>query len=168
MIAKSYINSTLNSLKSKFGRTSNQKDALLYSKLAIIELCGWIEISMDDLVLRCGRKKIKTSSNLKYFEEQIVEKTYGFEYKKDFKKMLVYVVGISGFELIESKADPVKLQKLKSQLGNLKKPRNTGAHTYLKSIAISIDAPSLTIQRFKEIYEGLKDIERVLKQANFI
>ena len=111
---------------------------------------------------------IKIPTNLAYFEEHIIDKTYGFDYKKDFRKMLVHVVGISGFELVETKTNQAKLQKLKSELGNLKKPRNTGAHTYLKSVAVSIDAPSVTIQRFKGVYEGLKDIERVLKQRKYI
>ena len=51
MIAKSYILANLNALDARYKRASRAKDALFASKLALLELCGWIEESMDDIVV---------------------------------------------------------------------------------------------------------------------
>ena len=54
MIARSYILTNLKTLDRKYNRATSTRDSLFYSKLAILELCGWIEESMDDIVLRCA------------------------------------------------------------------------------------------------------------------
>ena len=58
MIGKTNIERNIKQLKTNFNKTNSPKLELFYSKLAIIELCGWIEESMDDIVLRCSNPKI--------------------------------------------------------------------------------------------------------------
>jgi hypothetical protein len=140
---------------------------LFYSKLAILELCGWIEGSMDDIVLTCANRHLKHPSNLRRVEREIVGKTYGFEYEKHFRNMLFQLVGTINVEKIERKFDPAKFQVLKSQLGVLKSIRDEEAHTHLKGVTKRLDAPSVTKGRFFLIYDGLKDIDDNVRNFKF-
>jgi hypothetical protein len=85
MIAKTYILSNLRSLDYSYRHAKTAKDAQFFAKLAILELCGWIEESMDDIILRWGRKQLKETANLNYCEKDIVKRTYGFDYDVNFR-----------------------------------------------------------------------------------
>jgi hypothetical protein len=102
MIAKSYILKNLKSLDHSYRHARNGKDAQFFAKLAIIELCGWIEESMDDIILRCGRKHLKESANRKYCEKDVVKRTYGFDYDSNFRFMLIRVLGLIAVEKLEN------------------------------------------------------------------
>ncbi len=51
MITKSYLFKTLNRLDRLYNESRTDDKKIFYSKLALIELCGWIEETMDDDVL---------------------------------------------------------------------------------------------------------------------
>ena len=92
MITKSYILANLNALDKHYRNTSSPKDSLFYSKLALLELCGWIEESMDDVILKCGSRKLKVGSNKNYVEKMIVKRTHGFDYEVNFRFMLIRLI----------------------------------------------------------------------------
>ena len=163
MIARSNIEKNIRQLATLYNSAKNPKKELYYSKLAVLELCGWIEESMDDIVVKCCNRTIKEARNKKYIREKVVDKNYGFEYERHFKNMLATVIGLSSFEKLERQLDPVKLAQLKSTLGSLKGPRNSAAHTHIKGVAASIDAPSVTLQNFTLVFDGLKNIETNLR-----
>ena len=163
MIAIRNIENNIKQLGSLYRSASSQKRELYYSKLAILELCGWIEESMDDIILKCCNRNIRDAKNRKYIRENVVDKNYGFDYEKHFKKMLIMVVGLSNVEKIEKRMDPVKLAQLKSTLGSLKGSRNSAAHTHIKGVAVSIDAPSVTVRNLVFVYDGLKNIDDTLR-----
>lgn len=164
MVIKSLILSNLSIINRLYNNTSSPKEALFYSKLAILELCGWIEESMDVIVKNYANRTVRDSNNLKFLEEKIIKTTYGFDYHNNFRKMLMQVIGLVGLETIESRVEPNKLQRMKSALGALKGQRDDVAHTHIKSITLRIDAPSVTKQRFMDVYEGLKNFEHELKR----
>lgn len=164
MVARSYIENNLRQLNQLYIMAANQKKELYYSKLAVLELCGWIEESMDNLVQKCANRVLKQQNNKDYIAKNIIKPTYGFEYEKHFKKMLISVVGLMTIEKVEAKVDPVKYTRLKSALGNLKIARDKEAHTHLKGVTRTVDSPSVTLNNFIHVYEGLKDFEENLKQ----
>lgn len=163
MIAKSYITSNLKQLESAYNKSTG-KHSLYFSKLAILELCGWIEVSVDEIFEKYARKKLKELDNVSSMEVAI-RGVYGFHYKKHFRKLLISAVGLTGAEKVEANVSPVVLARLVSQLGSLYTMRNSLAHTYVKGRhgTINIDAPSTTIGRFKNIYDGLVEVEAALK-----
>lgn len=163
MIAKTYIQENLRSLDSKFRRTTSPKDSLYFSKLALLELCGWIEESMDDIALWAVKKYVKRPAYVKHITNDIIRCNYGFEYNSHFRKMLIPIIGIVTFERMEAELDPIKLDKLKAALNTLKSSRDSEAHTHIKGTARSIDAPSITLSRYYDIYAGLKEIEAKLR-----
>ncbi len=77
--------------------------------------------------------------------------------------MLRGFMGIANLEVMEAKLDEGKFLRMQSQLSALKVIRDSAAHTHLKGITTSLEAPSATLNRFNHIYEGLDDIDRKLK-----
>jgi len=159
MVAKRHIQNNLQQIDNLYRKSKSPKKGLFYCKLAIIELCGWIEESMDDIVRHCAKRYVREPENMRFVEQSIIGRTYGFEYERHFRNMLIQVMGIIDVERLERQLDPVKLQLMQSALETLKKCRDSEAHTHLKGATKTLDAPSITESRFLMVYEGLKDIE---------
>lgn len=166
MISRTEIDRNLRALNGKFLKARRTKDALFFSKLAIMELGGWIEVSMDDVVRRCSKRILKERDNLQLIETSI-KKNHGFNYKENFRRMLIDLVGIVNVERIERRADQSKRLKMEAALKHIKASRDPEAHTYIKGTTRTIDAPSLTYSKFVDIYEGLQEIERVCRSQKF-
>lgn len=164
MVAKSYILFNLRRLNSLYQNSHNPKNSLFYSKLAILELCGWIEESMDDIVLKCAKRKLKNPTYFRDTKNFIDKKIHGFHYNNHFRSMLVQLVGVIQLESIENKIDPTTFQNFKSVLGLLKIRRDNEAHSHLKGIARTIDAPSVTLNNCLDVYQGLKCFEDEIRK----
>lgn len=150
-----------------YRKAATQKHSLFYSKLAVLELCGWIEESMDDVILRCASRHLAEDSNRKKIREDVVKRTYGFEYENHFRKMLIQLVGLIEVERIESSVDQVKKDQLKATLGALKASRDGEAHTHLKGVTRTINAPSVTLNQFELVADGLLEYDRVIRSMKF-
>ena len=130
-------------------------------------MCGWIEESMDDVILSCARKYLKEPVNRDYCEKQIVKRTFGFDYHNNFRFMLIRLLGLIVVEKIERQMDPAIHDKMISALSRLKQQRDSEAHTHLKGTTRSINAPSVTIGQFQPVYGGLVEIDRMVRLARF-
>lgn len=164
MISRSEIEQNLRRLDRRYRRERQPKELLYISKLAVLELCGWIEMSMDDVVERCLIRKLREASNRKT-GKTFVKRNYGFEYERHFRGMLISTIGIIGVEKIEAQLDPVNHAKLTAHLKALHNVRNSLAHTYVRGVTTTIEAPSQTIARFNEIYIGLKEYDVCIRQT---
>lgn len=169
MIPVTYIKRNISTIGGRYKAANKPLDVLLLAKLAIIEVGGWVEMSMDDLVVRCGRK-LKEPANETYLMNTIIRTTWGFDYKKNFRKMLMQAVGLTTLEMIEGAVDGAKFAKMTAALNLLKAARNDVAHTYVKRITVAapIPAPTVVAIYFQDIYIGLKDMEAVMKQLKLI
>ena len=123
------------------------------SKMAILELCGWIEESQDEIINKYIERNIDPGQQ-KNWKGQIVGKNYSFEYD-NFRGMMIRVIGISRVIKLEAKISAQAQQDLKTIWSNLKKSRNELAHTYLKRMT-KIDSPSITKSKVNDIHESLK------------
>lgn len=162
MIAYCYIRKNINDLNSRYVKARSTQDASYYSKLAILELCGWIEESLDEAVTRAGSRILKEETSKKYLKDKI-KKVYGFEYEKHLKSMIVCLVGVSGFEDIERSIDSSIIINFKNELNTLKDRRNSLAHTYTRGVTHHYDAPSITIARLEKVVAGVKAYDVALK-----
>ena len=166
MVNKTEITRNLKELNARFQRTSrNPRDPLYYSKLAIMETCGWIETTMDDMVSTCAKKYINNVDNVKYLDERI-RRNYGFHYDRNFRRVLIDAIGLINVERLERTVDQAKFGSMKSALETLTIERNRAAHTYTRNATINISAPAVTNANFVRVYEGLKDIERTLRRLS--
>ncbi|CAM2978373.1 hypothetical protein O8E88_000478 [Flavobacterium psychrophilum] len=165
MIAKSYIESTLQELDKLYNQASSQKKAIYFSKLAIIELCGWIEETVDEIVLRHCNRKLKNVENKNYCKEKIIKNNYGFQYLQNIRPMLINLIGLIGVEKLEIELEKTaQITLLKNSLGNLKVSRNEAAHTHLKGITRTYNAPSRTLGDFNRIYIVLEKLDLELRK----
>jgi len=163
MIVKSNILRNLRQLDKLYNAERSPKKAQFYSKLAILELCGWTEEAMDIIIFDCCSKFISDPLNIRYVNDNIIKKTWGFEYNTYFRdRMVMKMVGIIYLEKIESRVNLSKFIKLKAALSKLHLERNAQAHTYLKGTTPTISAPSLTMSTFMDVYEGLKDYSKCI------
>lgn len=163
MITKSYLFKTLNRLDKLYNDpTADNQKTSSYSKLALIELCGWIEETMDDIVLRCAKRCLKSPANQKFIKDEIIKPNSNFQYEA-FRKMLIMVIGLATLEKIEEKLENTgKISALKSDLGNLKKSRDTAAHSHTTGTLRTYDAPSKTKHDFDRIYALLTELDAEL------
>jgi hypothetical protein len=164
VIAKSYILENLRSLDYRYRNARSSKEALFCSKLAILELCGWIEESMDDVVRGCARKHLKEQANRTFCEGQIIKRNYGFDYQDNFRTMLMRLMGLVAIEKLEKKVSPPLYAGMEAALSSLKVLRNAEAHTHLKGKTRTLNAPSVTIAQFQPIYDGLLEFEREIRR----
>lgn len=162
MIVKGTIFKTLKDLDRLFTKENDPTKQLFYSKLALMELCGWIEVTMDNIVEGVYKKNISNPEHIKKVQSEI-RRNSNFHYEDNFKKMLSHVIGLSSIEEIEKKATQQKLLTLKATLESLKAPRNSAAHTFIKGAGMSIDAPSVTLSNFMILFEGFKDFKATMK-----
>lgn len=162
MIAYSYIRRNLRSLDYRYQHAKTTRDANYHSKLAILELCGWLETAIDEAVLRTGSRILRSSAAQDFLAEK-VKRTYGFEYERHLKSLIVALVGISGFERIEKSMDIGVLLNFKSELEALKIRRNSLAHTYTKGATVFYDAPSITLARLSNCEAGIREYDTRLR-----
>lgn len=162
MIAYSYIEKNLKVLDTRYMRSGSIMDKNFASKLAILELCGWIEQSMDDCILSASFRVLKQTNNRQLIENG-VSRHHGFEFERNFKPMIINLIGVWGFEKISRSIDSAVELKFINELNVLKSKRNSLAHTYTKGVTQHYDAPSVTIERLVNVKAGLKAYDAALR-----
>ena len=164
MIAFSYITHSLNELDKLYNQATSKKKAIYYSKLATLELCGWVEDTIDDIVLMHANRNLKETSNKKYIKNNVVKRTSGFQYEFHIRPMLISVIGLITLEGIERKFEKSgKITTLKNALSNLRESRNKAAHTHLKGAMSNYDAPSVLRGEFHKIKIVLRELDSELR-----
>jgi len=168
MKSKVEIEKLLNELDGFYNQPHcSNEHAQLYSKIALLELCGWLEVTLDEIVkdyaLDTTIPKLTKPKNVEYLEENIIRKTSGFKYDRNFRPMLIHTIGIIGVEKLEEKCD-VDLQKLKSVLGTIERERDVAAHTSIAGVASTYDSPSVIKNKLDQLYLILEKIEKELNE----
>jgi hypothetical protein len=154
----------INQLFNDPGNSSDIEKQRLFSKLALLEFCGWIELTMDSIVEDYAKKRLKDKKNFDEFKKNKIDRTYGFDYEKHFRSMLIHLIGICNIELMEKDMNQQVKALFESTLKLLWPNRSSHAHTHIQGTNASFDAPSITIKRLDNIYGGLKEIEKQLKR----
>lgn len=137
----------------------------LLSKLAILELCGWLEVEFDRLIrlVEVGRL-----DDAEWVDKNVIEKTNGFSYNSHWRPMLCKVVGEVFARRVEQAmeaAHPAELDQLKSLLGQLWKDRCSFAHADMNTNVAAqqmFNAPSWTINQHQKLVELLGRYEQAL------
>jgi len=164
MISISYITTSLHELDKLYNGASSKKKAIYYSKLATLELCGWVEDTVDDIIKMHANRNLREASNKKYIKNEVVKKTYGFQYDYHIRPMLIAILGLIALEKMENKFERTsQITILKTSLKNLRDARNKAAHTHLKGVANIYDAPSIMISEFGKIKLVLLSIDKELR-----
>lgn len=126
------------------------KEGLFFSKLALLELGGWLEETHDDIGKNLFKQLIKNPSiqgniilkpEVEKCEKDILakmDKIYGFSYKEHLKPLLIQILGSLILLKIEQKVGFSNINTANSKLQNLYNTRNILAHKSTGQANISI------------------------------
>lgn len=124
------INTTLTQLENWYNEPSaGPERPKLLSKLALLELCGWLECELDRIVLSVDNTCLKDPDWVKC---QVIDRTFGFNYSKHFRPMLTELLGEHLTRRLEESMDrkfPGDLERLRSSTGDLWTKRCNFAHS---------------------------------------
>lgn len=137
----------------------------LLSKLATLELCGWLEGEFDRLALLAADGRL---ADVEWVKSHVILKTSGFEYDPHWKGMLARLVGEVFVRRIEQKMEelyPGDLEGLKSMLGSLWKIRCNFAHADMAAHLAAqqtFQAPSWSINQHRVLKKLLSHYEEAM------
>ena len=165
MLHSKRIRKSLKIIDREFDKSMSNNDRqwpIMYSKLAILELCGWIEEGFDEIARNSVRRKLRTKVSRSLLENKI-KRTHGFDYDQHAQQLLGIALGTVKLSELEKKLEKNgHLTVLRAQLNALKTQRNLVAHKYVRGTTLELEAPSVTLNRFENIYPILQDYwERV-------
>jgi len=135
------------------------------SKLSVIELCGWIESTHDEIIEQCIKKhpRIAEAEINKHYKKYI-KPIYGFHYEGHFRPMLTSILGYKNLINLENKINARgDLDLYKAKLGNYKTIRNDISHTFIEDYNSNIPAPNVVWRDYLEIYSFLRLIEKEVR-----
>lgn len=161
------IEDSLNVLDAWYNEPSvgNDRPKLL-SKLALLELCGWIEESFDKLIRNVD---LITINDNEWVNNSVIKRTNGFTYLSHFRPMLVTLVGEFSVRRIESEMQKNcngELERMKSLLGTLWDKRCNLAHADVGAnvaAQIKFDAPSWSINQYRILGKYFISLEKSIK-----
>ena len=154
------IETILNELEAQYSRTLGLANVTLpvaYSKLALLEMSGWIEESVDTILYNYIDNKI-LDVDCKNRVRDIIEHNYSFEYKHLYH-MFICTLGVNNWENIIDAISPARISVLTTKCNDYKRKRNDAAHTY-QLVTTTYPAPSQVISDFHVIRPILFDVEQ--------
>lgn len=165
MVDYNGIENTLKRLDMEYNaQMSDPQMPILFSKLAVLELCGWIEESFDELLLEYINTHI-FDTNCKRIIKKIIHDNYGFQYEKHLFKICSAVVGVNNWENIIDQLSLSDFSIFQTILNNYSQGRNRAAHTHTPiGTTKSYDAPSLVLSNFRKIKKSVNVIENEIKR----
>lgn len=140
---------------------------LLASKASILEVCGWVEQAMDQLVSDAAGRCALSQKRIDWLNQSYISKTYGFTYQKHFEKMIVAVVGYRILEQAEISVGGAILA-MNGSLTSLTPLRNHYAHTHFDHLnpfpknMSAIPAPTAMNNHAQIVFVGLTELENQL------
>jgi|APGre2960657373_1045057.scaffolds.fasta_scaffold15536_3 hypothetical protein len=172
MLSNAELIQNINVYQDQYNTAKNLRELLLPSKAALLDVCGWLEEAMDQVVIECANRCMLSTQRLQLIQKEYVGKTYGFEYQRHFEKMLAAVVGFRILEQAERQMGLGTLMPFTSALSSLVPLRNHYAHTHLdaakpypKNVS-SIPAPSALVPYVSQANTALQSIESALRGLN--
>ncbi len=154
------IENTLKRLDVEYNiQMSDPQMPILISKLAVIELCGWIEESYDDILYGYINRRILDPKCIRIVND-IIKNNYGFSYEKHTFKIFSTVIGVNNWENAIDKIPLADFSQFQAILQNYSTIRNSAAHTHSPvGTTRSFDSPSLVLSNFYKIKNAVFVLE---------
>lgn len=158
------IQSTLNKLDSEYNASTDLQMPILYSKLAVLELCGWIETNINGMLFEYIDTHVIDPVCITKIKK-IIDKNYGFHYERNLFPLLCSVLGINNLENVIDKISLVDFQNLQSITEVYTLERNKAAHTDTPlGTTRSYKAPSSVLYDYALIKPAIQTIENEIKR----
>ena len=132
---------------------------LLYSKLAVLEFCGWIEVSFDTLWLDYVANNLIVQDNINRIK-RIINKNYGFAYDNNIYPMMCSVLGVNNWENILDAFPIADFSNMNAVLSSYITSRNSAAHTNtLLGVTPTFLTPSVVKTDFNKVKPAFQYLE---------
>jgi hypothetical protein len=162
------VEETLRELDRWYNETPGGGDRpTLLSKLAVLELCGWLEWRIDALIFATGTL---VGLDEEWVNRNVVATNFGFGYTEHLRRMLCRIVGESAVVHAESTFEannPGRLEQLRTALSALWRSRGVLAHTHVAGAGrqVTVYAPSWSINQHRIIARHVDLYEQNLGTA---
>ena len=139
--------------------TSDPYMPQLLSKLAVMEFCGWIEESIDEILNNYLDTHI-VDVNGKRIIQNFIKKIYGFSFEKHMYQGLSLVIGANNLENILDGLTPMDKSNLESIANSYHSERNDAAHkNTIIGVTRRFSSPSQVLTDLNKIEPAIKAIE---------
>lgn len=164
MVDYSNIKSTLTRIEVEYNNTNDQQLPILYSKLAVLEFCGWIEVSIDDILEEYIDRHVYDATCRSKIKK-IIKKNYGFDYENNLFPLFSSVLGINNLDNILDNISTVDFYNLKSLTETYTTERNKAAHTDTPiGTTRRYPAPSSVLHDYNLLEKSIRAIENEIKK----
>lgn len=172
-IAQSKIRKNLDLLEARFNESMSSTLlkqgsilAAMFSKLAILEVCGWLEQTIDSIMYYYINNTVSNRQIRELIKQQVIDSVYGFTYGRDLKPLMMKLLGAKQFHCIELRLQKKGLdQILFTCINQLNTERNVAAHTYWHGASQQrFDAPSVTRKVFNQLLPIVLEINFCVKR----
>ena len=160
------VEATLKQLNTWFLEPSQGGDRpKLLSKLATLELCGWLEGEFDRLILLAEQGRLGDPD---WVKSNVISKTSGFLYDTHWRAMLSRLVGEVFARRVEQHMEATaagELDRLKTLLGTLWRIRCDFAHNDIAANIASqqtFNAPSWSLNQHRLLKKLLIQYEQAM------
>ncbi|MEQ9587972.1 MAG: hypothetical protein RJS97_08460 [Parvibaculaceae bacterium] len=161
MIVKRHIEKDLKRLQALYTDSIAGPDAdipIYFSKLAVLELAGWIEDAFDLIAARAVKHRVK-STKFDKLAKSTIKRNHGFAYDGNFLTMMAGLIGLPECEQLEQYLDSDgSLSILTSELDAIVNQRRVAAHVALAHTTVGFDSPSVSLGRLAKIHPIARDI----------
>lgn len=159
MIDFTTIQTNLTRLETEYASATDLTMNVLYSKLAVIEFCGWIEVSIDTLAKDYLNNTI-LDHTLKGKVETFIDGHYGFSYDRNVLPIICSAIGASNWENIIDICPVSDFGNFLNILGNYKRMRNSAAHTnVVVGVTMTYYSPSVVLNDYTKIKPAIQLFE---------
>lgn len=135
MINSEILIENLNWLEQQYQSCSKNKEkdfdreVVLYARYAVLEVCGWLEMTVDNMLCNIYKKKIGIEiSNSK--KELYIDSVWGLS-NNSFEKIFSNIVGYINLKKLQEGVMRSDYDFLSSFVSGIFERRNEFAHTYL-------------------------------------
>ena len=80
--------------------SDDPEEAVAFAKLAVLEFCGWVEMTIDDIAREAVQVSLPTEADRKPLEA-LIKGTHGFNYSSHVSPLLISTIGSVRFQLLK-------------------------------------------------------------------
>jgi|GEM_PF-3076353 len=129
------------------------EEAVAFAKLAVLEFCGWVEMTIDDIARKAVCISLPEDHQRAPLEE-LIKKTSAFGYKNNITPIMVAAIGSVRFAAFEQTLrNEGVLSQIEGVINSAEfiNMRNRAAHTFNDGTQRNYDAPSAILGRLDQV-----------------
>lgn len=167
MIKHTKIENSLNFLNTLYDDlilSEDQTRAILISKLALLEFCGWLEETIDEIAINCISATIPKAIDRQRLQDKI-DHTTGFSYRS-MRELLTHALGVKKYNEVEKRLNKDgSLERLQSKLASLNKHRRDAAHRTVQGAMETYNSPNVILSDFNYSLVILQKLWTIVREV---